>query len=151
MATDISVPHDPMFTSWKEIASYLGKGVRTVQRWEAKFGLPVRRPHPKSRTICISRGEFDHWLATNWSSQPGKIQNHQLANGVRIDKTVVEVRRELRSKQRQLVSQVERNLQILADRCRALSLNITSCQPVPTTNWMRAGVMQDESASDRKS
>jgi hypothetical protein len=28
---------------WKDIAKYLGCGVRTVQRWE-KLGLPVRRP-----------------------------------------------------------------------------------------------------------
>jgi hypothetical protein len=29
-------------TSWKEIGQYLGKGVRTVQRWEQQMGLPVR-------------------------------------------------------------------------------------------------------------
>ena len=28
---------------WKEIAAYLGKSVRSVQRWEATLGLPVRR------------------------------------------------------------------------------------------------------------
>jgi hypothetical protein len=28
---------------WKEIAVYLDKSVRTVQRWEADYGLPVRR------------------------------------------------------------------------------------------------------------
>ena len=29
--------------SWKEIAAYLGRGVRTVQRWEREEGLPVHR------------------------------------------------------------------------------------------------------------
>ena len=29
--------------SWKEIATFLNRGVRTVQRWEATEGLPVRR------------------------------------------------------------------------------------------------------------
>lgn len=29
--------------SWKEIAAYLGHSVRTVQRWEARAGLPVYR------------------------------------------------------------------------------------------------------------
>ena len=29
--------------SWKEIAAYLRKGLRTVQRWERTEGLPVRR------------------------------------------------------------------------------------------------------------
>ena len=29
--------------SWKEIAAYLGRGIRTVQRWEREEGLPVHR------------------------------------------------------------------------------------------------------------
>ena len=29
--------------SWKEIAGYLKRDVRTVQRWERDFGLPVQR------------------------------------------------------------------------------------------------------------
>jgi hypothetical protein len=33
----------PRLDSWKEIASYLGRGVRTVQRWECEEGLPVHR------------------------------------------------------------------------------------------------------------
>jgi len=28
---------------WKEIASFLGKGVRTAQRWEKDYGLPFPR------------------------------------------------------------------------------------------------------------
>ena len=30
--------------SWKEIAAYLGKSVRSVQRWERELHLPVHRP-----------------------------------------------------------------------------------------------------------
>jgi len=29
--------------SWKEIATYLSRGVRTVQRWERELKLPVHR------------------------------------------------------------------------------------------------------------
>ena len=29
--------------SWKEIARYLNRSERTVQRWERESGLPVRR------------------------------------------------------------------------------------------------------------
>jgi hypothetical protein len=32
-----------VLTSWKEIAQYLGKGVRTVQRWEKEMRLPIHR------------------------------------------------------------------------------------------------------------
>ena len=31
--------------SWKDIASYLKRGTRTVQRWESEEDLPVHRLH----------------------------------------------------------------------------------------------------------
>ena len=34
---------DDRLDSWKEIATYLGRGVRTAQRWEREEGLPVHR------------------------------------------------------------------------------------------------------------
>ena len=49
--------------SWKEIACYLGRGVRTVQRWERDMGLPVRRPRGRQRSAVIAlRGDLDAWL-----------------------------------------------------------------------------------------
>ena len=52
-------------TSWKEIAQYLGKGVRTVQRWEAMLGLPVRRPLGKTKGIVLAdTEEIDVWVST---------------------------------------------------------------------------------------
>jgi hypothetical protein len=51
-------------SSWKEIAQYFGRGVRTVQRWEAMLGLPVRRPHGRSRSAVMAiTGELDEWLS----------------------------------------------------------------------------------------
>src|SRR5215469_3129122 len=48
--------------SWKEIAAYLGRGVRTVQRWE-KMGLPVQRPKSGSRgSVTAEADEIDNWL-----------------------------------------------------------------------------------------
>src|SRR6185312_6965982 len=36
---------------------------RTVQRWEAELGLPVRRPRGKSRSAVVAmRTEIDEWL-----------------------------------------------------------------------------------------
>jgi Tol biopolymer transport system component len=49
--------------SWKEIASYLGRGVTTVQRWEQQEGLPVRRlPHAKKGSVFAFKAELDAWL-----------------------------------------------------------------------------------------
>lgn len=47
-------------TSWKEIAAHLGKGVRTVQRYEA-LGLPVRRPANRSGVVLAFPIELDTW------------------------------------------------------------------------------------------
>jgi hypothetical protein len=52
-------------TSWKEIAAHLGKGVRTVQRWERERGLPVRRPSLVDKHIVVALPEdLDEWLRT---------------------------------------------------------------------------------------
>ena len=33
-----------VLASWKDIAQYVGKGIRTVQRWERELGLPGEEP-----------------------------------------------------------------------------------------------------------
>ncbi len=52
-----------ILNSWKEIAHYVGRGVRTVQRWERDLGLPVHRPkgQDRSATLALS-SELDDWL-----------------------------------------------------------------------------------------
>jgi hypothetical protein len=51
------------FSGWKEIACYLGKGVRTVQRYERYFGLPVRRPAGKPwGSVIATKAELDAWM-----------------------------------------------------------------------------------------
>lgn len=52
-----------ILSSWKEIAAYLGRSVRTVQRMELELGLPVRRPkgHARSSVMAIPQ-ELDEWL-----------------------------------------------------------------------------------------
>jgi tetratricopeptide (TPR) repeat protein len=50
--------------SWKEIAAYLKREVRTVQRWEANEGLPVHRHlHDAQVTVYANTEELDGWLA----------------------------------------------------------------------------------------
>jgi DNA-binding transcriptional regulator YiaG len=56
------VTSSDVFTSWKDIANYLGKGVRTVQRWESGLGLPIRRPNANMHNVVIAlRSEIDEW------------------------------------------------------------------------------------------
>ena len=50
--------------SWKEIAAYLKRGVRTVQRWERVAGLPVRRVPSTRGAVYAFRAELDQWWRT---------------------------------------------------------------------------------------
>lgn len=74
-----------VFTCWKEIASYLGKGVRTVQRWEQELGLPVRRPDgpENSNKILAVRQEIDEWRGTRWTRRKPYVRKkeHVAAHG----------------------------------------------------------------------
>jgi TolB-like protein len=58
----VALPSDRL-DSWKEIAAYLRKDVRTVQRWEKSEGLPVyRHQHDKLGSVHASRTELDAWF-----------------------------------------------------------------------------------------
>jgi hypothetical protein len=49
--------------SWKDIASYLGRDVRTAIRWEKEKGLPVRRvPGGQRKAVFAYTSELDAWL-----------------------------------------------------------------------------------------
>jgi hypothetical protein len=49
--------------SWKEIAAFLGRDERTVNRWEKELGLPVHRlPGTKGRGYAYTE-ELSAWLA----------------------------------------------------------------------------------------
>ena len=61
-----SQPPHGRLDSWKEIAAYLGRGVRTVQRWEREEGLPVHRlVHDKRGNVYAQRDELAAW----WESR----------------------------------------------------------------------------------
>ena len=56
--------------SWKQIASYLQRDVRTVQRWEKSEGLPIQRHQHGSRgTVFAYPDEIDVWLEGRTSGQ----------------------------------------------------------------------------------
>jgi len=55
-----------MLNSWKEIASYLDRGVRTVQRWERDLQLPVHRIGKGRRSpVYALVPELKFWLITS--------------------------------------------------------------------------------------
>ena len=53
---------DGRLESWKEIAAYLRREVRTVQRWEKSPGLPVHRLQiGKQGPVYAYKAELDAW------------------------------------------------------------------------------------------
>jgi TolB-like protein/tetratricopeptide (TPR) repeat protein len=55
-------PRGRRLESWKEIASYLGRDVTTVRRWEKGEGLPVHRHlHHKLGSVYGYTTELDGW------------------------------------------------------------------------------------------
>src|SRR5882672_6463813 len=48
--------------SWKEIAAYLGREVRTVQGWEKNEALPIHRhQHARLGSVYAFKPELDAW------------------------------------------------------------------------------------------
>ncbi len=63
MPTDTPRNPEQRLDSWKEIASYLKRDVRTVQRWERREGLPVHRhQHDKIGSVYAYVGELARWF-----------------------------------------------------------------------------------------
>ncbi len=53
-----------VLSSWKEIAAYFGKGVRTVQRWEHELGLPIHRPNESDKGVVLAYPrELKDWMS----------------------------------------------------------------------------------------
>jgi|SRR5579862_2598348 len=67
---DQTGPHQQKITQieilsgWKDIANYLGQGVRTVQRYERDLGLPVRRTAGRCKgAVIATKAEIDAWIS----------------------------------------------------------------------------------------
>jgi len=104
-----------VLNSWKEIAAYLGKGVRTVQRWEQTLGLPVKRPNGAGKdSVFASTDELDQWLAMGWA-QRKIVTNETLAPSI-------SEHRRLRQTNRELIDDVERAVRSLKSTFEELAL-----------------------------
>jgi len=102
-------------SSWKEIAAYLGKGVRTVQRWEQEFGLPVRRPNSTMKgVVAATPEELDDWLKSRWRKRPDTRGNGE-KNGH------INAAQSLRAERRDVMDQLLDSMRTLRAECEALA------------------------------
>jgi hypothetical protein len=52
-----------VLSDWKQIARYLGKTVRTVQRWEHELGLPVQKIDTQTKSDVVAFvTEIEVWV-----------------------------------------------------------------------------------------
>jgi len=59
----MTADHNDRLESWKEIAAYVGRDLRTVMRWEKERLLPVHRfPGGGRAAVYAYRSEIDNWL-----------------------------------------------------------------------------------------
>ena len=116
-----------VLSSWKDIARYLGKGVRTVQRWERHLGLPVRRPIGASQksAVVVYRGDVDEWLATRFSARTllkdGKEGNRSSRSARSTLKDGIRAARELRTANQELTEQIGASIRLLGASIRLLT------------------------------
>lgn len=76
--TGSSVSETDRLDSWKEIARFLRRDIRTVQRWEAAEGLPVyRHQHSKQGSVYAHKTEIDAW----WKARRPSLRHTRLKNG----------------------------------------------------------------------
>ena len=111
------MPDVHILNSWKEISAYIGRGVRTVQRWEELYGLPVHRAAGRDRSAVYALSdEIDTWLrmgkmhevpAPRREVTPETAEKYRVALGHTT--TLVERLRVLRARTTELRANISRN------------------------------------------
>jgi Tol biopolymer transport system component len=76
-----SPDHVEPLESWKEIAAYLNRDVRTVQRWERRGGLPVHRREENLGGVYAYPSELDVWRRDGHSRAESQL--HETGNSTR--------------------------------------------------------------------
>ena len=109
--------HPAYLTGWKDIANYLRKGVRTVQRYEIEMGLPIRRLAGKAGgSVMATKTELDAWVAARPIRKEFRlvrpVANTSFASLGQIKQRFLEMRR-LRDQMIGLGAEVKDSIQLL--------------------------------------
>lgn len=78
-AQSLDHDHDQgVLHSWKDISSYTGRSVRTVQRWEQLFTFPVHRASGELKgSVMAFRSEIDAWLRSRALRPKPRHEGHE--------------------------------------------------------------------------
>ncbi len=58
----MTVKNIDLLSGWQDIADYLDKSVRTVQRWRRTYGLPIHHPAGAGSTPHASKKDLETWI-----------------------------------------------------------------------------------------
>jgi hypothetical protein len=85
-----------ILNGWKEVSSHIERCVRTAQRWELQFGMPVHRPASKRRTAVVAfTDELDTWLVRNRAALNSESHNvSDETNPARLQETLFRLQSE---------------------------------------------------------
>ena len=111
-------------SGWKEIANYLGKGVRTVQRYERELGLPVRRPAGKTTgSVVATKAELDAWVIASPIREAFRLTHpeNRVTTGMAASiKTGIAEMMRLREQMTTLRNEVRTSVQLLRESLHGL-------------------------------
>jgi predicted DNA-binding transcriptional regulator AlpA len=129
-----------IFSGWKDVANYLGKGVRTVQRYEKELALPVRRPGGKTRgSVVATRAEIDAWIAASPvrdTFEPGTRRGTNSLPSMGSLRTSLGEMRKLREQMVALRSEMVHSVVLLSESLRQMCKRTgqLTAQSIPMTN-----------------
>ena len=117
-----------VLSGWKEIATYLGKGVRTVQRYEGEFRLPVRRPAGKARgSVVATKFELDAWVTASpvrEEFQPPLLADPLCTVSMAAVKRGILEMQELRAEMEVLRIDIRKSIALLRERLGMLKVGV---------------------------
>ena len=122
---------DPVLNSWKDIATHLHTSVRTAQRWEMHFELPIHRPSGTHKgPVLAFEKELDRWIHAGGAAKAAAENGHseapalprrrhedvkpQVLSAVERAQRMHELAAEIRQRTQKLQEQLERALAIQA-------------------------------------
>src|SRR5579875_2648888 len=127
--------------SWKDIAKFLNRSCRTVQRWEKQEGLPVHRLlHNERATVFSYANELEEW----WKSRGNELSSEPPAI-----EPLKSIGRAVHGRRRLLISATLTTLAVLlADLVYSHNETRTASQPARengrlfanATSWQHAGI-----------
>jgi len=114
-----------ILSGWKEIANYLHKGVRTVQRYE--LALPIRRPGGgRTGSVIATKAELDGWVAASpiravFHLQQPRLDFTELRKNVADSKRLHEESSARRNELKSALTILYESLQVVANSRAGLS------------------------------